>query len=121
MIYSVDSIIGNGQNFYEDGRLVGYSIDSLTGNGQNFYDASGKFVGYSVDALIGNGQNFYGVDGSRSYSMDGLLGGKIITGDHTGFGADSLFGGGTDYFVDSGKEPQDDIPSPFDFSSDSET
>lgn len=112
MIHSIDIVFGNGQNFYENGRLVGYSVDSVTGNGQNFYDASGDFVGYSVDALIGSGQNYYGQDGSRSYSVDSILGGKNIYGDHAGYSVDSLFGNGENLFLssDADRNPLEDPP-----------
>ena len=51
-IYGINSIIGNGQDFYdENGAYVGSSVDSVFG-GQDFYGADGQHVGYSVDSTL---------------------------------------------------------------------
>ena len=70
----MNSVI-SGEDFYDaNGQFTGYSVDSVTGNGQDFYFQNGK-TGHSVDSIIGNGQNYYGDDGSRGFSVDSPFGG----------------------------------------------
>ena len=64
-VYSIDSVLGGGQNFYDaNGQHVGYSIDSIIGNRQNLYSNTDGFAGYAIDSVFGGGQDIFFDDGS---------------------------------------------------------
>lgn len=43
--------------------------------GSDFYDENGNYVGSSVPG-IGGGEDYYGSNGTTTYTVDGILGGK---------------------------------------------
>lgn len=69
--YSQEGLFGATNHFDKAGRNVGYSMDALFG-GQNHYSSDNQKLGYSIDTPIGD--SHYGFDGTRGYSVDGLLG-----------------------------------------------